>query len=257
MKYLFFLLTINFLSCKQPQEDQLKKYSYFLYGTNKTGQEFAGTCFFIRKGDSLFICTVNHIACGCDNNRMKNNNLPDKMQVYLPECPKPLNIDISKTRQNCDCNAPDYFVDTVSSYYHQYIKYSIEKFITPFSKDKAVESIVLFGYHPEEVDKKINLPQEIKKSIIKKDILVRTPLGRDGKPDRSQFSFTFPKEDVNMDLEGFSGCPTFIKYEDDSTYKFFGVFSSKNEIGTDGKRILVTLPHYILTRINWAWDKDK
>lgn len=258
MKYLFITIWICFLifGCKKQEEDYLSDYSYLLYGKNNAGIQYIGTCFFIRKGDSLFICTVNHIARGCDDNGGFLSAAPNKMQVYLPKCPKPLFIDITKNRETGDCKIPDYFIDTVNSYYNQYIKYSIEDFIKPVIAPPNTEKFTLFGYHPDNKDDTVVIPQPIKKSIIKKDFSVKAALNDKHVIDHAIYSIGFhTSEEVNMDLEGFSGCPAFVKDNTDSAFKFIGVFQSK-KIEGEIRRIYITKGDYIVKRVGWL-GKDK
>ncbi|MEP7144641.1 MAG: hypothetical protein ABI707_17295 [Ferruginibacter sp.] len=251
MKLLVFILL--FVGCKS-EEDNLSRYSYLLYGKDALAKDVVGTCFFVRNNNHIFIVTANHIACGCTREHKRDYLSPKKMEVLLNGCPQTLSIDIYKNWKTCDCNSPDYFIDTVSSIFSPYIN-SIEQFNLPIPDSTNIEKFTMFGYHP--TDDIFSLDQPALKTEIKSKFSVLPVEDDSHNIIPSIHSVAFGNEvNIDMALEGDSGCPTFIKDKSDGKWKFIGLFVSK-KVGANN-RIYITKKKIVEDAIvNYGIDKGR
>ena len=122
------LLFISIFSNGQ-SVDSLKKYSYTIFGYNLKTMPFpfsaSGTAFFIKRNNSIFLITAKHVLTGCEKG-VKPKEMPDYMNIYLPERDTILGIDIRAIKDTATCftkveDGLDVIVVRVDNFWKKYI----------------------------------------------------------------------------------------------------------------------------------------
>ena len=242
MKFIFALLSIIILSCNVNRTDftitqnalpvdSLKKYSYSIIGIDpaSNGQNAAaGSCFFFRKDNTLYLVTARHVLKDCVGERKKESMLFFIMiedSTGLPTDGFRINAHQFQDARLCDSfgKTPDVIAVKVPE---KKTINSVEKFIE--IEFKEVKRIDIFGFPTKEnlkyegsvvyakashihMDGKqvsfFKFEDSITKNFIDDELLIKT----------SQVV-------INPTLKGFSGSPMFIQSES-GQWRLGGIFT--------------------------------
>jgi hypothetical protein len=254
----FFLLAICISSNGQPA-DSLKKYSYTIFGYNVETMPFpfsaSGTAFFIKKNNSIFLITSKHVLTGCENG-VKLKEMPDYMNVYIPEHDTILTIDIRTIKDTAMCFAKvedglDVIVVKIADFWRTYIKNTVEEFISP--RFKNVKSIEIFGY-PADRNDGVRLPGydgPVHIQIPEKKYEIVQAFDSTGKVDTINYRVFADSTISDSVKNGFSGSPVFIQDADSKKWRIMGVLvASGLEVNTRKRLTYIQHMEYVINLID-------
>jgi hypothetical protein len=265
MKYLLLLLLLFLCKCSKsqnPNYDSLRKYSYAIVGSavNKDSIRgyYAGTCFFIKKNNRLFLVTAEHVLSSChmvDN----KNDYPKYMNITIEnskgEIIESLPINISTIKDTAHCPDPLNHPDIIALEVKKNDKlYSVEKFLT--SSFKNWDNIEMFGFPNTCLN--VSNPNNIiitkaSNVYIKRQnttIYNTAPTNDIGVYDSTYFFIVNKDLVVDSLMHGFSGAPIFIKESHSNKFGIIGAFSI---FGYD--RVNQELKYFKVPKIKYALDE--
>jgi hypothetical protein len=234
---LLLLLFIGSTAHSQILLNPLKKYSYYLTGSKSNyamSFTMAGTAFFIRQGNSLYLITAKHIINGCVNNQ-KQPFYPETIFIWLHDSSNTegiaVPIDISKIRDTLKCPTLPDDADVIAlkmSDIRLNNVYSVEKYLSPiFSK---VADIEIFGFPENNTPTKIagyTNPSNLHIPSNKYQIVRLTDTNTGMVDNKNLYIFSTA---VRLDntLGGYSGSPIFIKDGKSKNWRLLGVMFGHN-----------------------------
>lgn len=262
------LIFLNFIiGCSSAQKntpkeitvDSLKKYSYTIFGYNlKTTPILfgaSGTAFFINRNNSIFLITAKHVLTGCEKG-VKAKEMPDFMNVYLPERDTVLTIDNRIIKDTATCyekieDGLDVIVVKIDNFWKPYIKNTVEDFITP--RFRKIKSIEIFGYLSDKSDgfriPGFDGPNHL--SIPENEYEIVQATDSDGKVDSINYRIFADSTISDSIKRGFSGSPVFIQDANSKKWRVMGVLVASG-LEIDTRKRLTYVPHmeYVISIID-------
>lgn len=250
MKLLIAVLLIIQFSCqstfpnklnegKKVPTDTLSKYSYDLFtylATNNGVLPTAGTGFFIRANNKIFLITANHVLCGCDDNLKKMSPYPNLWNILnldVTDNGKLISLNTKYFRDTCTCLAiskkSDIAIHEMDSKYYNYPLNSIEEFISP--RYHEYDSFAVFGFpgtgysrHPSGFG--YMPPEKI------------TFTAYDSTSLMDDFNYYFNIPNIDSIKRGHSGSPVFIRNKKNKKWRICGVVVAETIDSATKKRYL-------------------
>lgn len=233
MKLLKVLICILFLGgivevwsqVKDLQDDSLSKYSYTIFGQVGSSPILnAGTCFFIREKNNIFLVTAKHTLYYCDTITGKQTYKFETANVYLPSTSAFLPVSVPKINDTCiiDNRDPDLFIAKIDTTWGNMIN-TIERFVMPplrkfgkievFGQGFRIDSAFVSFVKPKRI--------ELKENTFK--YYTYAPISGGYLDTIHQFIET---EQVNVGawMKGYSGSPVFLQDLGSGKWRWCGVY---------------------------------
>lgn len=213
---------------KKVPTDSLSKYSYDLLAflpTNNGVLPAAGTGFFIRTQNKIFLITANHLLCGCDDNLQKIAPYPQMWNILnknIIDGGNLISINTSHFRDTCSClpipKKSDIAILEMDTKYHSSSLHSVEDFISPHYTE--YDSFAVFGFpstgysrHPSGFG---YMPPE-KVVFTASDSTARM----------DDFNYYFDIPNIDSIKSGHSGSPVFIRNRKTKNWRICGVVAAE------------------------------
>lgn len=255
MYKLYLLLIIFVFTLSVIAQDNLKQYSYLVYGFNHrdTSNVHTGTGSFFKKGHRMYFISSNHVFSGFDSEAKKRNDYPDTLFINLKDKKSGKNVKYAVDIQNYkrynpavyNFDSPDFLIFRVK-HPGKYKINSIENFM---SNDKIIDNDIAYingyGYFQKSLYNLNNLyglEPLIFSGTTKGEYEFKMYMNIFKKIDSINY-YVYPSQYI--DLRGASGSPVFQILKSGKIV-FGGIYSGSNPVE---KIYLIVRPEYIMKLI--------
>lgn len=252
MKLLFLLLIQimghSYYLQAQIENEELKKYSYPIYGF-KGMTPMTGTGFFIKRKGNLYLITAKHVLSSCRENGIKVKHYPDTMNVYVKFSDTTyglIEMDIREIRDTTKCLSEIIELDAgiikLDTAWNNYVN-SVERFIAePYPE---YDKCFIWGYpfHKYVVNDSfdINVGASLINFIYPNFRMTRQFIDSSSLVEDS-LNYIISSNGFEWNkigpLEGFSGSPVFLRNIHTNNWQLVGILI-KGESVPNKKRILI------------------